>query len=67
MHSELPASPGTVRMPEHRVAISERGSFAFATCSCGWYSPARRSRDLVRREADDHLALVLAEGGDGPG
>ncbi|MFJ2192890.1 hypothetical protein ACIOJE_33935 [Kitasatospora sp. NPDC087861] len=67
MHSELPASPGTVRMPEHRVAISERGSFAFATCSCGWYSPARRSRDLARREADDHLALVLAESGDRPG
>ncbi|MFF7458594.1 hypothetical protein [Kitasatospora sp. NPDC008115] len=55
MHSELPAGPGTC-MPEHRVAISERGSFCYATCSCGWYSPARRSRDLTRREADDHLA-----------
>ncbi|MBV6701153.1 hypothetical protein KV557_29275 [Kitasatospora aureofaciens] len=55
MHSELPAAPGT-RMPEHRVAISERGSFAYATCSCGWYSPARRSRDLARREGADHLA-----------
>ncbi|MFJ3220388.1 hypothetical protein ACIPLC_31265 [Kitasatospora sp. NPDC086801] len=65
MHSELPASPGTARMPEHRVAVSERGSFAFATCSCGWFSPARRSRDLARREGDDHLAL--AESGDGPG
>lgn len=65
VHSELPASPGTARMPEHRVAVSERGSFAFATCSCGWFSPARRSRDLVRREGDDHLAL--AESGGGPG
>ncbi|MEU9047067.1 MULTISPECIES: hypothetical protein [unclassified Kitasatospora] len=55
MHSELPAAPGT-RMPEHRLAISERGSFAFATCSCGWYSSARRSRDLARREGADHLA-----------
>ncbi|MER7707594.1 hypothetical protein ABTX81_32435 [Kitasatospora sp. NPDC097605] len=55
MHSELPAVPGTTRMPEHRVAISERGSFCYATCSCGWYSPARRSRDLTRREAEDHL------------
>ncbi|MER7772184.1 hypothetical protein [Kitasatospora sp. NPDC096140] len=55
MHSELSAAPGT-RMPEHRVAISERGSFAYATCSCGWYSPARRSRDLARREGAGHLA-----------
>ncbi|MER7757817.1 hypothetical protein [Kitasatospora sp. NPDC097643] len=55
MHSELPAAPGT-RMPEHRVAVSERGSFAFATCSCGWFSAARRSRDLARREGADHLA-----------
>ncbi|MFJ9953198.1 hypothetical protein [Kitasatospora sp. NPDC091207] len=55
MHSELPAAPGTTRMPEHRVAISERGSFCYATCGCGWFSPARRSRDLTRREAADHL------------
>ncbi|WP_380278142.1 hypothetical protein [Kitasatospora purpeofusca] len=61
MHSELPAVPGTTPMPEHRVAISERGSFCHATCACGWYSPARRSRDLTRREAEDHLA---AEGAD---
>ncbi|MER6298644.1 hypothetical protein ABT247_03610 [Kitasatospora sp. NPDC001539] len=56
MHSELPAQPGNARMPEHRVAVSERGSFAFATCSCGWYSAARRSRDLARREGHGHLA-----------
>ncbi|WP_329492412.1 hypothetical protein OG618_21095 [Kitasatospora sp. NBC_01246] len=56
MHSELPAEPGTARMPEHRVEIGERGSFCFATCACGWFSPARRSRDLTRREAADHLA-----------
>ncbi|MGW2375654.1 MULTISPECIES: hypothetical protein [Kitasatospora] len=56
MHSELPTVPGTTPMPEHRAEISERGSFAFATCSCGWYSAARRSRDLARREAADHVA-----------
>ncbi|MET8697263.1 hypothetical protein ACFVUH_35370 [Kitasatospora sp. NPDC058032] len=56
MHSELPAVPGTTPTPEHCVAISERGSFSLATCSCGWFSPARRSRDLSRREADAHLA-----------
>ncbi|GAA2843694.1 hypothetical protein RMN57_21840 [Kitasatospora sp. CM 4170] len=56
MHSELPAVPGTTPMPEHRVAISERGSFCHASCVCGWFSPARRSRDLARREAADHLA-----------
>ncbi|WP_406200464.1 hypothetical protein OH807_19415 [Kitasatospora sp. NBC_01560] len=58
MHSELPAAPGTTPMPEHRVEISERGSFCFAICSCGWFSPARRSRDLTRREAADHLAAT---------
>ncbi|GAA3009631.1 hypothetical protein GCM10010519_46000 [Streptomyces lactacystinicus] len=62
VHSELPTAPGTARMPEHRLAVGERGSFAFATCSCGWYSPARRSRDLARREGADHLA----ENGAGP-
>ncbi|MER5354739.1 hypothetical protein ABT093_30950 [Kitasatospora sp. NPDC002551] len=67
MHSELPAVPGTARMPEHRVEISERGSFCHATCSCGWYSPARRSRDLTRREADAHLSTVGAAPGPGPG
>lgn len=61
VHSELPVVPGTTPMPEHRVAVSERGSFAFATCSCGWYSAARRSRDLARREGADHLA---GSGGD---
>ncbi|MED7952128.1 hypothetical protein ACFVYP_29645 [Kitasatospora sp. NPDC058201] len=63
MHSELPAKPGTTRMPEHRVAISEHGSFCFATCVCGWFSPARRSRDLTRREAADHLAASGEEDG----
>ncbi|MEV7022296.1 hypothetical protein [Kitasatospora sp. NPDC093558] len=62
MHSELPAEPGT-RMPEHHVAISERGSFAYAVCSCGWYSPARRSRDLARREGADHLSDSVSGAG----
>ncbi|MFJ7250366.1 hypothetical protein ACIQWA_37805 [Kitasatospora sp. NPDC098652] len=61
MHSELPVAPGTTPMPEHRVALRERGSFAFATCSCGWYSAARRSRDLARREGADHLAEYGAD------
>ncbi|MGW6917926.1 hypothetical protein ACWGB8_29540 [Kitasatospora sp. NPDC054939] len=56
MQIELSAAPGTAQMPEHRVEISERGSFCFATCSCGWFSPARRSRELTRREAAEHLA-----------
>ncbi|MGW4894141.1 hypothetical protein ACWEQL_18005 [Kitasatospora sp. NPDC004240] len=54
MQSELPVAPGTAQMPEHRVEISERGSFSFASCSCGWFSPARRSRELTRREAAEH-------------
>ncbi len=56
VHSELPASPGTAQMPGHRTEITERGSFCHARCSCGWYRPARRSRELARREAEEHLA-----------
>lgn len=63
VHSELPVSPGTAPMPGHRVEITERGSFCFANCSCGWFRPARRSRDLARREAAEHLE----ESGAGPG
>ncbi|WP_269676108.1 hypothetical protein [Kitasatospora mediocidica] len=35
--------------------ITERGSFAFAVCVCSWFAPARRSRDLARRDAAGHL------------
>ncbi|WP_344463847.1 hypothetical protein [Kitasatospora kazusensis] len=56
MSSELPACPGAAQTSVHQVTIEERGSFCTATCTCGWFAPARRSRDRARRDAADHLA-----------
>ncbi|MDH6126325.1 hypothetical protein [Kitasatospora sp. GP82] len=63
MSSELPARPGaaptsiaSAAPSRHRVAVEERGSFCFASCSCGWFAPGRRSRDRARRDTDEHLA-----------
>ncbi|MDT0270378.1 hypothetical protein RM844_29310 [Streptomyces sp. DSM 44915] len=39
----------------HRMELLERGPFLAARCSCGWSSPARRSRPLARTEAAAHL------------
>jgi hypothetical protein len=41
----------------HEVAVEDNGPFTVARCSCGWYTPARRSRPLARGEAADHLRL----------
>ncbi|AXE26974.1 hypothetical protein C0216_29280 [Streptomyces globosus] len=40
----------------HTASTSERGSFCLAVCGCGWRGPARRSRDLARRDAAEHGA-----------
>ncbi|WP_327132650.1 hypothetical protein OG311_18080 [Streptomyces sp. NBC_01343] len=40
----------------HTTTTAERGSFCTASCSCGWRGPARRSRDLARRDADRHTS-----------
>ncbi|MFJ7206715.1 hypothetical protein ACIQWR_24700 [Streptomyces sp. NPDC098789] len=45
-----PTPPGA-----HTITTSERGSFCLAVCSCGWRGPARRSRDLARKDASGHL------------
>ncbi|MFB0626658.1 hypothetical protein [Streptomyces sp. AB3(2024)] len=42
--------------PGHITGTAERGSFCLAVCSCGWTGPARRSRDLARRDAARHSA-----------
>ncbi|WP_407912233.1 hypothetical protein [Kitasatospora sp. NE20-6] len=55
MRSELHVGSGPAPTDTHRVAVEERGSFSFAVCSCGWFAPARRSRDKARRDADEHL------------
>ncbi|WP_063838137.1 hypothetical protein [Streptomyces yangpuensis] len=38
----------------HMTSTAERGSFCLAICSCGWKGPARRSRDLARKDAARH-------------
>ncbi|MFE5771806.1 hypothetical protein ACFQ7O_25955 [Streptomyces sp. NPDC056485] len=40
----------------HTTSTAERGSFCLASCTCGWRGPARRSRDLARRDADRHTS-----------
>ncbi|MEU8775183.1 hypothetical protein [Streptomyces sp. NPDC048606] len=49
-HPAPTASSDTV----HRTDTAERGSFCLAVCDCGWKGPARRSRDLARRDATRH-------------
>ncbi|MDH6112206.1 hypothetical protein P3T36_003616 [Kitasatospora sp. MAP12-15] len=58
MTSELKSlpDPPAERQPAHQVEVTERGSFASAVCGCGWYAPARRSRDMARRDAAGHVA-----------
>ncbi|MFB7467554.1 hypothetical protein ACFCZ1_29370 [Streptomyces sp. NPDC056224] len=40
----------------HSASTTERGAFCLAVCSCGWAGPARRSRDLARKDAARHTA-----------
>lgn len=40
----------------HTTSTTDRGSFCLAVCSCGWKGPARRSRDLARKDATGHEA-----------
>ncbi|MFI5766642.1 hypothetical protein ACIA8F_37635 [Streptomyces sp. NPDC051563] len=51
-------APGTGPAPalstDHATSTSERGSFSLAACTCGWRGPARRSRDLARKDAAAH-------------
>ncbi|WP_263104162.1 hypothetical protein [Kitasatospora sp. DSM 101779] len=54
MSSDVPAESAPAPPAAHRVALEERGSFCFASCSCGWFAPGRRSRDRARRDADEH-------------
>ncbi|MEU7556254.1 hypothetical protein AB0B01_28670 [Streptomyces sp. NPDC044571] len=40
----------------HTTSTTERGSFCLAVCTCGWTGPARRSRDLARKDATRHAS-----------
>lgn len=57
---QRPEAPGGTTRTDHpaghRVEVTERGSFSFARCDCGWFAPGRRSRDKSRRDAAEHLA-----------
>ncbi|MEV7545569.1 hypothetical protein [Streptomyces sp. NPDC089915] len=48
-----PAEPAQTPLG-HTTSTAERGSFCLAVCSCGWTGPARRSRDLARKDATRH-------------
>ncbi|MER8097373.1 hypothetical protein [Streptomyces goshikiensis] len=50
---ERPAPPPPTG---HSTSTTERGSFCLALCTCGWRGPARRSRDLARKDATLHTA-----------
>ncbi|MCJ1680723.1 hypothetical protein MTF65_25930 [Streptomyces sp. APSN-46.1] len=52
----LPRTPAEPAQPPtgHSTSTTERGSFCLAVCSCGWTGPARRSRDLARKDATRH-------------
>ncbi|MFD7558411.1 MULTISPECIES: hypothetical protein [unclassified Streptomyces] len=65
-HIDAPLVPPLVSLPpqrpqlrsqppaRHTTSTAERGSFCLAVCSCGWTGPARRSRDLARKDASRH-------------
>ncbi|OKK13052.1 hypothetical protein AMK16_31440 [Streptomyces sp. CB00455] len=63
-HTEATPVPPLASLPHrrspppagHTVSTAERGSFCLAVCTCGWSGPARRSRDLARKDADRHTA-----------
>ncbi|WP_166663151.1 hypothetical protein [Streptomyces sp. KS 21] len=53
----MPLPRTTERPPAgHTTSTAERGSFCLALCTCGWRGPARRSRDLARKDADRHTS-----------
>ncbi|MER5868546.1 hypothetical protein [Streptomyces sp. NPDC002044] len=59
--SAPPAAAGFPQHPRspdpaagHTASTTERGSFCLAVCTCGWTGPARRSRDLARKDATRH-------------
>ncbi|MEU3315445.1 hypothetical protein ACGFY6_26720 [Streptomyces sp. NPDC048387] len=60
MDPHTPATPvaplPSVPAPRHTTSTAERGSFCLAVCTCGWQGPARRSRDLARKDATAHPA-----------
>ncbi|MEU9234852.1 hypothetical protein [Streptomyces subrutilus] len=60
-HLALPLPAAVPHRPQpptagHTTSTADRGSFCLAVCTCGWKGPARRSRDLARKDAARHSA-----------
>ncbi|MFB7174416.1 hypothetical protein ACFCYM_26880 [Streptomyces sp. NPDC056254] len=51
-----PQPPTGPTVSAHTASATDRGSFCVGVCACGWTGPARRSRDLARRDAAGHEA-----------
>ncbi|WP_328299563.1 hypothetical protein OG389_18290 [Streptomyces sp. NBC_00435] len=52
-----PAGPASAQPSTgHATSTSDRGAFCLALCTCGWRGPARRSRDLARKDATRHAS-----------
>ncbi|MCJ0873611.1 hypothetical protein [Streptomyces sp. AP-93] len=51
-----PSGPAPASPTGHATSTSDRGSFSLAVCTCGWRGPARRSRDLARKDATGHAS-----------
>ncbi|MCY0927523.1 hypothetical protein OTB20_15150 [Streptomyces sp. H27-H1] len=51
-----PTGPALTPPASHTTSTSDRGSFCLAVCTCGWRGPARRSRDLARKDATGHTS-----------
>ncbi|MCX4730622.1 hypothetical protein [Streptomyces sp. NBC_01363] len=53
---EVPPTAPAPASAGHEPTTVERGSFCTARCACGWFGPARRSRDRARTDAAEHRA-----------
>ncbi|MFD7626884.1 hypothetical protein ACFV7Q_12780 [Streptomyces sp. NPDC059851] len=51
---EVRPPAGDTHPHTHTTDTIERGAFCLAVCTCGWKGPARRSRDLARKDAAGH-------------
>ena len=50
------ASPSASARTEEESVIEDRGSFSHAVCRvCGWAGPGRRSRQVARGDATQHV------------
>nr|WSZ96976.1 hypothetical protein OH820_16045 [Streptomyces sp. NBC_00857] len=51
-------SPTATAPHPHTTSTVERGAFCLARCTCGWWGPARRSRDRARTDTTSHTSTT---------